>query len=293
MKIIALALACLTLTAACTRAEKGNVITIGFNPTESADVVEVNGKAFSAYFHQHTGAEVKTFIATDYTALVEAMRSGQVDFAFLPAFSFVKAEEIAGGEVLMKSVRGGRPVLYSAIITRADRGIKSLAELKGKNMAWVDPASSTGFIMPKAALLKKEKIDPDTFFAKQVYAGSHEALVLAVLNGTVDAGATFSNDSAGEEGSWLQFLKTPADRAKIKLLFVSEAIPGDTFATTKKFRAAKPELVNKTVQLLSDMGNNDEGRAILKALYHIDSMIPATSAEYQNVREAAKTVGIK
>ena len=71
MKIIALALACLTLATACTKPEKGNEITIGFNPAENADVVESNGKVFSAFYEKHTGARVKTFIATDYTALIE------------------------------------------------------------------------------------------------------------------------------------------------------------------------------------------------------------------------------
>jgi phosphonate transport system substrate-binding protein len=293
LKILALALACLSLATACTKTEKGNVITIGFNPAENADVVETNGKAFSEFYEKQTGARVKTFIATDYTALIEAMRGGQVDFAFLPAFSYVKAEEMAGAKVLMKAVRKGRPVLFSAIITRADRGISSVQQLKGKNIAWVDPASSSGFIIPRATLLLKEKIEADSFFGKQVYAGSHDALVLAVLNGTVHAGATFSNDPEGKDGSWHQYLKSPAEQQKIKMIYVSDPIPGDTLATTEKFDKAHPELVAKTVKLLGDMGNSDEGKALLKALYHIDSMVPAASAEYQGVRDAAKAVGIK
>ena len=268
-------------------------ITIGFNPAENADVVEANGKAFSDYYKAKTGMSVKTFIATDYTALVEAMRGGQIDFAFLPPFSLVKAEEMAGAEVLMKAVRNGKSVFYSGIITRSDKGINSIKDLKGKNIAWVDPASSSGFIIPKAALMKKEGIDPDTYFGKQVYAGSHDALVLAVLNGTVDAGATFVNDTEGKDGAWHQFLKTPEDQKKLKMIFVSDAIPGDTMATTKKFADGHRELVEKTVKILGEMGGDPEGHRILMTLYRIDSMAPATSAEYQPVRDAAKAVDIK
>ena len=293
MKLLALALACLALTAACTKTAPENFITIGFNPAENADVVETNGKAFSEYFHKKLGTSVKTFIATDYTALIEAMRAGRVDFAFLPAFSFVKAEEMADAKVMMKAVRGGRPVLYSAIITRADKPFKTVQDLKGKNMAWVDPASASGFIMPKAALQKKENINADSFFNKQIYAGSHDALVLAVLNGTVDAGATFSNDPEGKEGSWHQYLKTPEEKAKIKMIYITDPIPGDTMAAAGKFAAAHPDLVEKTKRLLTEMGNDEEGKKLLKALYHIDAMVPAESSEYQSVRDAAKSVGIK
>ncbi len=270
-----------------------NEINIGFNPAENADVVETNGKLFSEYYKKATGLNVKTFIATDYTALIEALRSGRIDFAFLPPFSFVKAEEVAGAKVLMKSVRKGQSVFYSGIIVRSDKGFNKIEDLKGKNIAWVDPASSSGFIVPKAALMTKKKIQPDSFFGKQVYAGSHDALVLAVLNGTVDAGATFVNDTKGEDGAWTQFLKTEADRKKIKMIFVSDPIPGDTMATTNKFATEHKEIVDKTTKILADMGKNEEGKAILKALYRIDSMVPATSKEYQPLRDAAKLIDIK
>jgi len=288
MKKILFSLFC--LYAPLSFAEKTEV-TIGFNPAENVDVMETNGKLFSEYYKKHTGLTVKTFIATDYTALIEALRSGRIDFAFLPPFSFVKAEEVAGAKVLMKSVRKGRAHFYSAIIVRADK-YKDLAALKGKNIAWVDPASSSGFIVPKASLITKAKIDPEKFFNKQVYAGSHDALVLSVLNGTVDAGATFSNDDKGEEGSWHQFLKTDEDRKKIKAVHISDPIPGDTLTTTVKFANANKELVEKTIKLLSGMDKSDEGKAILKALYRIDSLVVATSKEYESLRKAAKVIDV-
>lgn len=266
-------------------------ITIGFNPTENADVVETNGKAFGEYFKEKTGISVKTFIATDYTALIEALRSGQVDFAFLPPFSYVKAEQIAGAKVLMKSVRRGKAVFYSAIITRSDKGYKTIEDLKGKNIAWVDPSSASGHIFPKANLIVKKKIDPDTYFAKQVFAGSHDAAVLAVLNGTVDAAATFANDPQGAEGAWTQFLKGE-EASKVRSVFVTDPITGDTMAASKQLSAQHPDVVKTTTQLLGAMGSNPEGQKILKALYRIDGMIPAVSADYDPVRKAAKVVKV-
>ena len=272
--------------------EKRTEILMGFNPAENVDVVEMNAKAFSKYYEERTGLSVKTFIATDYTALVEALRSGKVDFAWLAPFSFVKAEEIADAKVLLKSVRHGRASFFSAIIVRSDSNIKTVADLKGRTIAWVDPSSTSGHIFPKASIMSKYKVDPDDFFKRQVFAGSHDALVLAVLNGTVDAGATFSNDQKGENGSWHLFLKTPEDKKKIRVVHVSDPITGDTVTTTNKFYKENRELVEKTKKILLEMKKTKEGKKILRDLYRIDSLVPAESKDYEAVRQAAKVLKI-
>ncbi len=268
------------------------VILMGFNPAENVDVVKVNSKAFSDYYKKKTGYSIKTFIATDYTALVEALRSGRIHFAWLPPFSYIKAEQMAGAEVLMKAVRKGRASFYSAIITRSDSSIKTVADLKGKNIAWVDPASTSGHIFPKASLMTKYNIDPDTYFKRQIFAGGHDSLVLAVLRGTVDAGATFANDPKGKTGSWHLFLKEKEDQGKIRVVYVTDPITGDTLTTSKKYRKENPKVVEEMVSILGEMGNNKKGKELLKSLYRIDAMVPAKSKDYDAVRKAAKILDI-
>ncbi len=287
-----LAVAILVSTATAQAAIEHKEIVMGFNPAENVDVVEMNGKAFSEYYEKKTGYKVKTFIATDYTALIEALRSGRIDFAWLPPFSYVKAEKIADAKVLLKAVRRGRAAFYSAIITRADKNIKSVQDLKGKNIAWVDPSSTSGHIFPKANLMTKFNIDPDEYFGKQIFAGSHDSLVLAVLNGTVDAGATFANDPEGKNGSWHLFLKKAEDQGKIRVLYVTDPITGDTMTTTNKFYTKNKALVEKTKQMLVEMGKDEKGKKILKALYRMDSMVPATSEDYEPVRAAARVLNV-
>jgi ABC-type phosphate/phosphonate transport system substrate-binding protein len=113
-----------------------------------------------------------------------------------------------------------------------------------------------------------------------------------VVNGTVDSGATFANDPEGKDGAWTQFLKTPEDQKKIKVVYVTEPITGDTMATTNKFYKEHKDIVDKTVAMLGEMGKDAEGQKILKALYRIDSMVPAKSEDYDSVRKAAKTISI-
>lgn len=267
-------------------------ITIGLNPAENSESLGANGQRFSEYFKKETGLSAKTFVASDYTALIEAMRAGRVDFAFLPPFSLVEAEKMAKAKLLLKAVRKGKEVFYAGIIVRADRPYQKLEDLKGKSIAWVDPASTSGFIIPKSAMLTKKKLDPDTFFGKQTYAGSHDAVVLAVMNGTVDAGATWANDPNGEDGAWHLYLKGKNEQKKIRMVFVSDPIPNETMATTEKFAKENGPLVEKVTKLVREMGKTAEGRGVLQALYGIDSMVPAKPEEYAPVREAAKAAGI-
>ena len=252
-------------------------ITIGLNPSENSESLEANGQFFVDYLKKETGLTAKTFVASDYTALIEAMRGGRVDFAFLPPFSLVAAEKIADAKLLLKAVRHGKQVFYAGIIVRADKPFKTIEDLKGKSIAWVDPASTSGFIIPKASLKAKKKIDADSYFAKQTFAGSHDAVVLAVLNGAVDAGATWVNDAEGKDGAWHLYLKKPDEREKIRMVFASEPIPNETLATTSKYAKAHPFLVEKITKLMMEMGKEEKSRKILQALYGIDSMVAGLS----------------
>lgn len=287
---------CLLALASCTKSgphssSDPEEIVLGFNPAENVDVVQTNAAALAKIVQDKTGLKLKTYVATDFGSLVEAMRSGQVNLAFLPGFSFIQAEKNAGGKVLLKAVRAGRPHYYSAIITSKPE-FKSVQDLKGKTIAWTDPSSASGHIMPKSALMDMN-IDPDTFFARQVFAGGHDALVLSVLNGTVDAGATLVNDPEGKEGIWLQYLKDPEKLKRVRVLYVApKPVPGDTFSTTDKYYATHKAAIDKLVAIMVDLKATPEGKKVLKDLYHIDEMVPATAEEYEPLRVAAKRLNI-
>ncbi|HLB59043.1 MAG TPA: phosphate/phosphite/phosphonate ABC transporter substrate-binding protein [Bdellovibrionota bacterium] len=286
-------IALLTISSGCTKKEKPNeqqVFTMGFNPPENAEVVQTNADALAKVLEEKTGYKFKTFIATDYTALVEALRSHRVDFAWLAPFSYVQAEKLADAEVLLKAVRHGTPYYFSAIIVRADSPYKTVEDLKGQTIAWVDPSSSSGHIFPKAALMEKG-INPDTFFSKQIFAGSHDALLLSILNGTTTAGATFSNDEKGDTGAWTQLLKGD-DTKKIRPIFVTKPIPGDTLSTSKYFREHNPEVVKKVTETLVSFKDDPKGQELLKNLYRIDYLTEATSQDYEPVRAAARLLQV-
>lgn len=264
-------------------------VRIGFNPTQNSDQLRPAAQAIADYLERRfQGAiEVEVFIPTEYRGLIEAMRGGNLDFAFFPPDGYVIANQDVGAQVLLKSVRGSSPYYWSAIVVRKDSGIKSVRDLEGKTIAWVDKNSAAGYVFPRAALVA-EKLDPDKLFAKQTFAGRHDAAVLAVLNKSVDAAATFTNDNRNKSGAWTQFLK-PEEAAQLTAIFYSKPIPGDTFSVSKQFYTKYPTLSRGIAAALQGIKTPES--KLLFNLYRIDYMIPAQDSDYDVVRQARKVAG--
>lgn len=264
-------------------------VRLGFNPTQNSDQLRPAAQAIADYLEQRFNGtiEVEIFIPTDYRGLIEAMRGGNLDFAFFPPDGYVIAHQDVGAEVLLKSVRGTLPVYWSAIVVRKDSGIKNLQGLEGKNIAWVDKNSAAGYVFPRAAVIGAG-FDPDKLFAKQTFAGKHDACVLAVFNKSVDACATFANDTRNKSGSWTQFLK-PEEAAQLSAIFYSKPIPGDTFSVSKQFNTKYPTLTRGIALALRSI-KTPESKLLLN-LYTINYMVPAQDSDYDVVREARKASG--
>ena len=264
-------------------------VRVGFNPTQNSDQLKPAAQAIADYIEKRFQGtvEVEIFIPTEYRGLIEAMRGGNLDFAFFPPDGYVIANQDVGAQVLLKSVRGTSPYYWSAIIVRKDSGIKNLQGLEGKNIAWVDKNSAAGYVFPRASVVGAG-LDPDKLFAKQTFAGKHDSCVLAVLNKSVDACATFANDTRNKSGAWTQFLK-PEEAAQLTAIFYSKAIPGDTFSVSKQFFAKYPTLTRGIAAALQGIRTPDS--KLLFDLYRIDYMIPAQDSDYNVVREARKVAG--
>lgn len=286
MKLLVITLL-ISLSAPAFAAEVAKAITIGFNPAEKAEVIELNGKRLTDYVAKKTKIALKPFVAKDYDDLVDALATGKVDFAFFSPVNFVRAEELAHARLLLKAVRKGKSTSYSAIIVRADSGIQKLEDLKDKTIAWVDPASTTGFLIP-ATELRQREMDPDTLFKKQIFLGAHDKLVDAVFKKTVDAGATWADDPQGKYGSWHRYLQKTSDSDQIKMIFASQPIPGDALVTTEQFWKTKESTAKKLVKAIQRMGDGLEGQQILRDLYGIDKMVPAAAKDFDSIRAAIK-----
>ncbi len=265
-------------------------VNIGFNPTQNSDQLTAAADGIASYLEAQFGGavEVKVFIPTDYRGLIEAMGSGNLDFAFFPPDGFVVANREVGAMVLLKSVRFGNPYYWSAIVVRKDSGITNIGDLEGKSIAWVDANSAAGYTFPRAELIQAG-INPDDFFSEEIFAGGHDAAVLAVANGSVDSAATFANDDQNLSGAWTQFLDE--EQAKnITAIFYSRPIPGDTFSVSKDFASENPALTYQIAAAIANIRAPENN--LLTDLYRIDYMIPADSSDYAVVRDTRQILGL-
>jgi phosphonate transport system substrate-binding protein len=180
------------------------VLTPSQKPTDLLAAGEDFGKALG----QLVGVPVRVTVASDYAAVIEALRNRTADLAFVHPAGYVLANREAKAMIVARNLWHGKSTFSARIFVRKESGFKTLEDLRGKTMAFVDPASSSGYIYPMVMLMQRGLVkgrDPKTFFREVVFSGSHDASMQALLNGHVDAIATF--DLAHE-----QYLKDAAQR---------------------------------------------------------------------------------
>jgi phosphonate transport system substrate-binding protein len=264
------------------------VLRVGFVPAEDAQQVMQNAQPIVEILRKRLNMEVQPFVATDYTGVVEALRVNKLDIAFLTPASYVLAKNEANVRVVLKSERKGIPFYYAAIIVRADSGIRNLEDLRGKTFAFGDSLSTTGNVIPRQ-MLKERGIDPVRDFKQVLFSGGHDATVLAVLHGKVDAGATYANSPDGSDTAWMRYLKNAEEAKKIRAIAFSEPIPADNLVVSANLERG---LVEKIEQTFVELSRDPQGKKMLRELYQIDGFVPATDGDYDSVRRAFADAGI-
>ncbi len=289
LRVCASLLLTFTLIGCGESAKAVKTLRVGFVPAEDAQQVMQNAQPLVEILHKELNMEIQPFVATDYTGIVEALRVNKLDVAFLAPASYVLAKNEANIKVVLKSERKGIPYYYAAIITRADSGIRRLEDLRGKTFAFGDSLSTTGHVFPRK-MFKERGIDPVRDFKQILYSGGHDATVLAVLNGKVDAGATYANSPDSEDTAWMRYLKNPEDVKKIRAIAFSEPIPADNLVISGSLDDA---LAKKIVAIFLELSRDPQGKKMLRDLYQIDGFVTATDKDYDSVRAAFVGAGIQ
>lgn len=169
---------------------------LGLIPTEDQLEMLRKFEPAKAYLERVLDMPVETFTATDYTAVIEAMRAKKIDVAYFGPFSYVLATERADAEAIVTggTDTGDVATYHSCIVTHKDSGLKNIDDLKEHanevTFAFVDPASTSGNLIPRGYLLSIG-IDPDTDLKECMFAGGHDAVGLSVKSKKVDAGAMY------------------------------------------------------------------------------------------------------
>jgi len=176
-------------------------INIGIASGENeADGIARN-QGYAAYLSRKLGVPVNVVRGTDYAAVIEAMRAGQVQFASIGPANYALAHKVMGDLVAPVAVSRdteGAKGYYSVIAVRADSPYQSLEDIKGKSFAFADPNSTSGYAVPSYYLSTVLGTTADEYFSDVAFSGGHEQSVIALVNGTFEAVATHqTNDHSG------------------------------------------------------------------------------------------------
>lgn len=263
---------------AATTTTEQKVLKIGAIPDESEQKMRDGYKPLLDYLEKKTGMKTELFVATDYTGVIEAMHSKKIDLAYFGPLSYVLAADQAGAEAFCVENRKETGTSYHAVIVvNPASGIKSLQDLKGHTFAFVDPASTSGNLIPRA-VFKKNNIDPDKDFKSTIYAGGHDAVELAVKNKKVDAGA---DDDITYNNMTSKGLITKNDSV---VIFTSDPIPGSPWAYRKDL---PDDMKSKIKDAFLGVAKEDP-QALQTYAGSVLSYEPANDGTYSYVRDLSK-----
>lgn len=277
-------------------APKVEKLTIGFVPSSDAAGIEDKVKPMSDYLAKELGIPVDTFVGTNFVGVIEAMGSGKVDVGFLNPLAYVLANADYGVQPILKTSRKGSVQYRAQLTVRAGENIPvcdqakdpsckaTFEALKGKKMAFVDPASTSGYLYP-ASLLKNAgiSVEKGAYFSDAIFAGSHDNAVKAVYNKTVDAAWSF-------EDARDNILKEFTDaKEKLQVVAYTEWIPNDTVSVRKDLPA---DINKKLADALKKYVATEEGKALLTSLYTIDGFVDGSDADYKPVVDMAKNMNV-
>jgi phosphonate transport system substrate-binding protein len=145
--------------------------------------------AFKAMIEHATGLPVKIYQSSDYNGTIQAMASNQVDVAAMAGGGYANLDAQIGklaAPILTVRDAEGAIGYYSAIIVKRDSPYRSIRDLKGRSLGYVDFNSTSGYLFPRAKM-REQGIDPDTLFGKTSFSGGHIQSVMAMQNGQFDA----------------------------------------------------------------------------------------------------------
>ena len=250
-------------------------------PDESPTELARKAAPLLKYLEGKLGMKIEWTPVTDYAASVEALVNKKVDMAWFGGFTFVQANWRSGGKMIPIAQREEDERFRSVFIT-ADPSIKTLADLKGKDVSFGSQSSTSGHLMPRSVLLNAG-VDPDKDFKRVAYSGAHDATIAAVASGKVQAGAL--NISV-----WEKFVaEKKVDTDKVRVFFTTPAYYDYNWTVHADMPAALREKL--TAALLSLSKDTPEGKEILE-LQRATRFIPSKADNYKGIEAAAKSASL-
>jgi phosphonate transport system substrate-binding protein len=293
MKTLLSVLAATTLLAGVAQAQEIKEFNIGILGGENAQDRLTNQECFRAKIEEALGVPVKLFAPADYDGVIQGLLGGSIDYAWLGASAYAKivlTDPAAVELKLTKQNLDDSTGYYSIGFARADSGITSMDNAKGKIFAFADPNSASGYLIPGAELREAYGTLED-YFAEVKMSGGHEQTIVGVANGDFDAGVSWADGLGNwEDGYNSGAFRRAADSGLVDMsdlveIWRSKLIPEGPLV----IRAALPQQVKDTVtQLTADLWETDPACAYNVAAGDAKDFVPVEQSAYEGVIAARK-----
>lgn len=274
-------LTCALLALGAVAVHAQQVFRITAIPDESPTELARKAGPLVKYLESKLGMKVEYTPVTDYAAAVETLVNKKVDMAWFGGFTFVQAHHRSGGRVIPIVQREEDAAFRSVFIT-ADPAIKSLADLKGKDVSFGSQSSTSGHLMPRSFLLEAG-VEPERDFKRVAYSGAHDATIAAVASGKVQAGAL--NISV-----WQKFVADrKVDPARVRVFYTTPPYYDYNWSVHADMPAATREKI--AAALLGLSRDDPQGKAILE-LQRATRFIPSKVDHYKGIEAAARSASL-
>lgn len=261
---------------------KDKPITFLLTPSVDAEKIATSAEELTHFLEKETGLYFQATFPTSYIAVVEAFGNNKADFACMNTFSYVLAHEKYGVKAAMRIIRRNGELTYKGqFIARSDSGIDSLSDISGKKIAYVDAASTSGYILPKSLLATKRIIPSD-----EVFGMRHDNVVTMVYQKQVDVGATYYSPPDPKTGENLDARvrvksQYPDIESRVKIIGYTEEIPNDPWV----FRKDMPQSIQKKIcEALIKFQHTPQGKKALFETNSAEGLSPVSDKDYDVLR---------
>jgi phosphonate transport system substrate-binding protein len=234
------------------------------------------------YLSKRLGMKVEFTPVSDYPAAVEALVNKKVDLVWFGGFTHVQAQIRSGGKIVPLAQREEDTKFQSVFIAKTDSGIKTLADLKGRQISFGSQSSTSGHLMPRHFLLQAQ-INPEKDFRRVAYSGAHDATIASVVSGKVDAAAL-------DITVWRKFVSE--NKVDTKAVNVFHTTPTFFNYNWSMHADAPAELRERVKKALLDLDPaTPEGKEILQ-LNRATRYIPTSPENYKGLESAGRSAGL-
>ena len=293
MKKLLAILAATTVLAGAASAQEIKEFNIGILGGENAQDRMNSTECLRAKTEELLGVPVKVFTPADYDGVIQGLLGGTLDFGWLGASGYAKVyltNPDAVDVLLTKQNTDGTTGYHSIAFARADSGIKTLEDAKGKVFAFGDPNSTSGYLVPGAEMI--EQVGPlKDYFGEVKMSGGHEQSIVGVAKGDFDASVAWADGLGNwEDGYNSGAFRKAADAGLVDMttlveIWRSKLIPEGPMVVR---RALPQEVKDKVYAMLDTMWADDKECAYNVAAGEAMDFVPVKHEDYLGIIAARK-----